>query len=49
MADLPLAENLILIVRIKTDIKTEKTPLELAGLSIKGLDWARFALKGSNS
>jgi hypothetical protein len=29
--------------------KNGKSPLELAGVSIKGLDWARFALNNSNS
>ena len=35
--------------RDKNKYKNGKSPLELAGVSIKGLDWVRFVLKNSNS
>jgi hypothetical protein len=33
----------------KNTYKNGKFPLELAGISIEGLDWVGFALKNSNS
>lgn len=35
--------------RDKNGYKNGKSPLELAGISTRGLDWARFILKNSNS